>query len=155
MPRLRLLSILALLGGLGLLLVGLVSSGSALAVSGFLSQTFDPASRDTAIQANNSTLVDQGRDTFRNDTFGSENFFTQGIQLNQAIQTVPPTTALQVGLKVDLPTLSKNDPDLVNAVVGALGANNTAPFQDPQITLRLIKDNAVVGVRGTVGQAPN
>jgi hypothetical protein len=153
MPRLRLLSLLCLVGGLGLLAVGLVSGGSALALSGFLTQTFDPASRDAAIQSNTAALIDQGRDTFRNDTFGSEKFFTGAIQLNQAIQTVPPTTALKVGLKVDLPTLSKNDPALVNAVVQALGANNTDPFADPQVTLRLIQDNAVVGVRGTVQNA--
>jgi hypothetical protein len=150
MARVRLFSFLSVVGGLVLLLAGLSGPSAAAAVTGFLSESFASGSRDASIQTNTLSMMDQGRDTFRNDTFGSEKFFTDGIALNQAIQTVPPTTALAVGLKVDLPTLQQNDPGLVNAVVGALQANNAAPFADPQITLQLIKDNAVVGVRGTV-----
>src|ERR1051326_6198599 len=154
MSRARLFSIVSLLSGLVLVLAGLSGTSAVAAVSGFLSQTFDAGSRDAAIQTNTSAMVDRGRDTFRNDTFGSEKFFTGTIQLNQAIQTVSPMTALGVGLKVDLPSLEQNDPNLVNAIVNALQTNNAAPFQDPQITLQLIKDNAVVGVRGTVAGSP-
>src|SRR5690242_2437223 len=136
MSRVRLFSLLSVAGGLVLLLAGLSGTSAAAAITGFLTQGFAAGSRDAAIQTNTSTMMDEGRDTFRNDTFGSENFFTGTIGLNQAIQTVPPTTALAVGLKVDLPTLQQNDPGLVNAIVNSLQTNNTAPFQDPQITLQ-------------------
>jgi hypothetical protein len=156
MSRVRAFSLLLVGSGLVLILAAISGTSAAAAVTGFLTQGFPSSSRDAMIQTNASTLMDQGRDTFRNDTFGSEKFFTNTIALNQAIQTVAPTTALSVGLKVDLPTLQQNDPGLVNAVVNALQTNNAAPFQDPQITLQLIKDNAVVGVRGTVtGSAGN
>jgi hypothetical protein len=154
MSRVRFFSLVSVVSGLVLVLAALSGTSAAADVTGFLTQSFASGSRDAAIQNNTSTMMDQGRDTFRNDTFGSEKFFTDGIALNQAIETVPPITALGVGLKVDLPALQQADPGLVNAIVNALKTNNTAPFQDPQITLQLIKDNAVVGVRGTVVGSP-
>jgi cytochrome c5 len=48
---------------------------------------------------------DQGKQTFRFDTFGDEAFWTGTLQLNKAIATVDPTTALAVGLKVDADAL--------------------------------------------------
>jgi hypothetical protein len=55
-------------------------------------------------------LVDEGRETFRNDTFASEGFFGGVLELHDAVQGeqhggfgpgVSPETALAVGLKVD------------------------------------------------------
>jgi hypothetical protein len=55
-------------------------------------------------------MVAQGRDIFRDDTFGSEDFFGAALKLNQAIAGqknggvgggVSSKTALSVGLKVD------------------------------------------------------
>src|SRR5690242_8533230 len=46
------------------------------------------------------TLVAQGKDIFRYDTFGDETFWTDTLQMNQVIEAaVDPTTALSVGLK--------------------------------------------------------
>jgi len=89
------------------------------------------------------TLAAQGKDIFRNDTFGDETFWTDTLMMNQVIQTaVDPTTALMVGLKVD---------------AEALPAEVVAGVQDKSIsltstatTLALLKLNAVVGVKGTV-----
>ena len=89
------------------------------------------------------TLAAQGKDIFRNDTFGDETFWTDTLMMNQVIQTaVDPTTALAVGLKVD---------------AEALPAEVVAGVQDKSIsltstatTLALLKLNAVVGVKGTV-----
>jgi hypothetical protein len=57
-----------------------------------------------------SRIVDQGRATFRFDTFGDQEFWGDTLQLHQAIEGaklggvglgVSPATALAVGLKVD------------------------------------------------------
>jgi mono/diheme cytochrome c family protein len=82
-------------------------------------------------------LVQQGMDVFRNDTFGDEALWTGTLHLNDVIATVPPTTALAVGLKVDA--------DAVPADVLA-----SADLTSPATTIALIKLGAVVGVKGTV-----
>jgi len=88
------------------------------------------------------TKAMQGKDIFRNDTFGDETFWTDTLMMNQVIQTVDPTTALSVGLKVDAEAL----PAEVVAGVQDKSISLTAPAT----TIALIKLNAVVGVKGTV-----
>ena len=81
--------------------------------------------------------VDDGECIFRHDTFGDEQLWTDTLQLHELVQTLPPTTALAVGLKVDA--------DAVPADVLA-----SADLSDPATTVALIGLDAVVGVRGTV-----
>ena len=59
---------------------------------------------------NTQRMVEEGRRTFRSDTFGSEAFWGDTLQLHRAIAGgkhggvgggVSPKTALAVGLKVD------------------------------------------------------
>ena len=65
--------------------------------------------------------------------------------MNQVIETaVSPATALAVGLKVDAAALPA-------AVVAAI-QSGAADLNDPQTTLVLLKNNAVVGVKATVSQ---
>jgi hypothetical protein len=78
-----------------------------------------------------------GQCIFRHDTFGDEQLWTDTLRLHELVQTLPPTTALSVGLKVDL--------DAVPADVLA-----AADLSDPATTVALVGLNAVVGVRGTV-----
>ncbi|MBP7148975.1 MAG: hypothetical protein KBD01_15700 [Acidobacteria bacterium] len=80
-------------------------------------------------------MLDEGRETFRFDTFGSEDFWGGALRLHEALATVTPATALAVGLKVDSQ---------------ALGGINPAQIDpdDPAVTLELLRRNAVVGVRG-------
>lgn len=87
-------------------------------------------------------LAAQGQQIFRSDTFGDEAFWTDKLQMQQAIATVDPTTALAVGLKVDATAL----PD---AVVQGI-KNGTISLTDPATTIALLKLDAVVGVKGTV-----
>jgi hypothetical protein len=48
-------------------------------------------------------LVALGKEIFRFDTFGDEVFWTDGLRVHQVISAaVSPSTALQVGLEVDL-----------------------------------------------------
>jgi hypothetical protein len=72
------------------------------------------ADNDQAIQQNAAAMLAQGREIFRNDTFGDEAFWTGDLRLNQAIEGaalggvgpgVSPKTALAVGLKVDVDRL--------------------------------------------------
>ena len=96
---------------------------------------------------NNSHPVDQnlaaqGKDIFRSDTFGDETFWTDTLMMDKVIPTVPPTTALMVGLKVDMDALPA---DVVTGVM-----NKTISLDDPATTVALLKLNAVVGLKGTV-----
>jgi mono/diheme cytochrome c family protein len=90
----------------------------------------------------NADLVAQGKQTFRFDTFGDETKWTDALRMNEAISTVDPTTALQVGLKVDSEALPA-------AVVSGI-QNGSISLTDPATTIALLKLDAVVGVKGTV-----
>jgi len=46
-------------------------------------------------------MVAEGKNTFRNDTFGDETFWTGELHLEQAVVTLSPSAALGLGLKVD------------------------------------------------------
>src|SRR5438270_9267313 len=110
---------------MGLIAVGLLTAPAA-AVSGFLDQGREADNGegwDGQIRAHTRDLMNQGRESFRYDTFGSEGFFT-AIGLHQAIEGskfggvgggVSPKTALAVGLKVDQDALP-------GAVVNAIKA---------------------------------
>ena len=90
-----------------------------------------------------AALVAQGRQIFRFDTFGDETQWTDKLRLHEVIRTaVDPTTALQVGLKVDAEALPA-------AIVQGI-QNKTISLTDPATTVALIKLDAVVGVKGTV-----
>ena len=107
-------------------------------------RTFDDRIRSQAIAA-----FRQGRDTFRFDTFGDEDFWGGKLQLHRAIEGarfggmgrgISPNTALNLGLKVDLDALP-------GSVVAALRAGRV-DLEDPATTLLLLKLNAVVGLKG-------
>jgi hypothetical protein len=92
-------------------------------------------------------MLDEGKQTFRYDTFGSEGFWGDTLQLHKAIAGeknggvgpgVSPKTALSVGLKVDADAL----PDALKKQIAAGKVN----LDDPATTLALLKLNAVVGV---------
>jgi len=104
---------------------------------------------DRQIDKHAERMVDEGRQTFRFDTFGSEAFFGDALQLHRAIAGaanggvgggVSPKTALAVGLKVDSEAL----PDALKTQIAAGKVN----LDDPATTLALLKLNAVVGVTG-------
>ena len=109
---------------------------------------------DRLINANARRTVAEGRQIFRFDTFGSEAFFGDALQLHRAIAGaqnggvgggVSPKTALAVGLKVDADAL----PDELKRQIKAGLVN----LDDPATTLALLKLNAVVGVTGLFDNA--
>ena len=84
-----------------------------------------------------------GKAIFRLDTFGSEQLWTNVLQMQHVItQKVSPKIALSVGVKVDVEALP-------SAVIDGL-RNNQLNLDDPAVTVQLLKFNAVVGVIGKV-----
>jgi mono/diheme cytochrome c family protein len=85
-----------------------------------------------------------GRAIFRYDTFGDEQLWTNVLRMHEPIATVPPATALAVGLKVDVEALPP-------AIVAALRAGQV-DLTNPAVTRELLRLDAVVGVKGKVDQ---
>lgn len=107
-----------------------------------------PVSNETS-DATSDQKSEQGRHIFRFDTFGDQAFWGGSLKLHQAIEGskfggvgpgVSPTTALAVGLKVDVDTLPAS-------VIAAL-KDGKVNLNDPAVTLALLKLNSVVGVKG-------
>jgi hypothetical protein len=99
--------------------------------------------RTTALQ-----LFDQGKATFRFETFGDEAFWGGTLQLHRAIEGanlggvgpgLSPRSALALGLKVDSQVLSSS---LKQALASGQG------LDDPATTLALLQQNAVIGLKG-------
>src|SRR5262245_19800513 len=99
-------------------------------------------------------MLENGRQTFRYDTFGSEAFWGDALQLHKAIAGeknggigggVSPKTALSVGLKVDADAL----PDSLKQQL----KEGKVDLDDPATTLALLKINSVVGVTGHVDKS--
>jgi mono/diheme cytochrome c family protein len=86
-----------------------------------------------------------GRAIFRYDTFGDEQLWTDVLRMHEVIATVPPATALAVGLKVDVDALPR--PLIASLRAGQVDLTN------PGVTVELLRLNAVVGVQGKVSDA--
>jgi hypothetical protein len=91
----------------------------------------------------------EGRQVFRFDTFGDEDFWGGTLRLHQAIEGtrfggvgpgVSPRTALAVGLKVDVDALP-------NSLLSDL-KEGRLNLDDPAVTLELLRHNVVVGLTG-------
>jgi mono/diheme cytochrome c family protein len=83
-----------------------------------------------------------GRAIFRFDTFGDEQLWTDVLRINEAVASVPPVTALAVGLKVDREALPR-------PLVDALRAG-TVELDDPAVTVELLRLGAVVGLQASI-----
>jgi hypothetical protein len=103
---------------------------------------------EAQIAENTRDLFTEGRDTFRFDTFGDEDFWGGALQLHQAIEGaalggvgpgITPRAALDLGLKVD-----------GNALHGGQGRlqSDRLDLDSPAGTLALLKANAIVGLTG-------
>src|SRR5678816_1107834 len=99
------------------------------------------------------SLIAQGKETFRFDTFGDEDFWSGLLHIDKAIAGelnggfgpgVSPAAALGVGLKVDV--------DALPAEVRGGIISHSINLNDPAITLALLKLNSVVGVKGNFNQ---
>lgn len=127
--------------------VGLIADISAVAAEKTVNDNL--STNDRTIESNAQRLMLEGRRIFRFDTFGSEAFWGDALQLHKAIageknggigDGVSPKTALSVGLKVDVDALPKTLQDQLKA--------NKVDLDDPSTTVALLKLDAVVGVKG-------
>jgi hypothetical protein len=105
--------------------------------------TADPAADDAM------KMFSDGRQIFRFDTFGDEDFWGKQLKLHQAIEGsklggvgngLSPKAALALGLKVDSAVLPQSLVDQLKA--------NQLDLNDPANTLVLLKLKALVGVTG-------
>lgn len=99
-------------------------------------------------------LIAEGKNIFRFDAFGDEDFWSGLLHIDKAIAGaanggfgpgVSPNTALSVGLKVDAEALPAE-------VVAGIN-NGSLSLDDPTTTIALLKLNAVLGVKGNFDQA--
>jgi hypothetical protein len=104
---------------------------------------------DAVIDDHARDMVERGRQIFRFDTFGDEDFWGGTLQLHKAIAGerhggvgpgVSPRTALAVGLKVDADALPQR-------LVASL-KHGRVDLDDPATTVALLRLNAVLGVTG-------
>jgi hypothetical protein len=104
---------------------------------------------DAVIARHAADMIERGRQVFRFDTFGDEDFWGGTLRLHEAIAGerlggvgpgVSPRTALAVGLKVDARALP-------GRVIRGL-EQGRVDLDDPAVTVDLLRRNAVVGVTG-------
>jgi len=127
--------------------------GSLAALIGFVqcSKSFEGSENISTSKAGNeeTSAAGIGKQVFRFDTFGDEDFWSGLLHLDKAIAGednggygpgVSPNTALAVGLKVDVDALP---PEIIEGI-----KSGTVDLDDPATTLALLKLNSVVGVKG-------
>jgi len=104
---------------------------------------------DHTVNANAKELVADGRQIFRFDAFGDEDFWGGTLHLHKAVEGarlggvgpgLSPATAAAVGLRIDVDAL----PEPIVSAIKAGQMNLT----EPAVTLALLKLNAVVGISG-------
>jgi hypothetical protein len=104
---------------------------------------------DVDTEAYATRLLREGREVFRYDTFGSEEFFGGQLRLHEVIADqehggsgagITPKQALELGLKVDV---GKLPGILAQAIRGG-----SVSLEEPKTTIELLKADAVVGVKG-------
>jgi hypothetical protein len=125
-----------------------VLAGATACALAITLQAFGEHDTDSIAQ-NGLALIQTGRQTFRFDTFGDEEYWGDTLKLHRSIEGaalggvgpgVSPATALAVGLKVDADALPASLVDDVR--------NGRVDLSNPATTLALLKLNAVVGVTG-------
>lgn len=122
-------------------LLGLMLCGAAMQANAHGSANV------TSTETNARRLVQEGREIFRHDTFGNEDFWSGQLRLNEAIAGagnggvgpgLSPQAALAAGLKVDRAAL----PSSLQLAI----RRGRVDLEDPAVTVQLLRLNAVVGV---------
>jgi cytochrome c553 len=124
--------------------VGVLIAGSTACRTTDQPTSPQPGTRESDASASLApSVIADGQQIFRFDTFGDETFWTDTLRMHELIRTsVSPLTALSLGLKVDA--------DALPAQVKAGIQNHTIDLTSPATTVTLLKLGAVVGVVGQV-----
>lgn len=132
-----------------LTLVGAIAISQCTKFEGTKTNNNEVAELATKSNSEKKTLIEQGKEIFRFDAFGDEDFWSGLLHIDKAIlgaanggygPGVSPNAALAVGLKVDAEALP---PDVVAKII-----SGEISLDDPKSTIALLKLNAVVGVKG-------
>lgn len=108
-----------------------------------------PASFDPIIREHAQGMFDEGRNSFRYDTFGNEAFWGGALRLHEAIAGesrggvgagLGLRASLGLGLRVDASALPEE-------TLEALRLGRVDP-EHPDVTLELLRSNAIVGLTG-------
>jgi mono/diheme cytochrome c family protein len=111
---------------------------------------------DDKIEKHANKMLEEGKEIFRYDTFGSEAFWGDQLQLHKAIlrdkkggvgEGLSAIKALQLGLKVDRGKI----PRLLVEVL----KEGSVDLAEPDTTLELLRADAVVGVKGVFDKSGN
>ncbi|HEX5759966.1 MAG TPA: hypothetical protein VF121_12310 [Thermoanaerobaculia bacterium] len=111
----------------------------------------DRVGYDVRVKNYADELFEEGREVFRYDSFGSEDFWGGKLRLHEAIlgeteggvgPGVTPKQALELGLKVDVGKLPK-------ILVEAIQEGNVS-LENPETTAALLRAQAVVGIKAVV-----
>jgi len=126
-----------------------IAQDSTSSIAATSASSIADAGTTASIVSHATNAIQNGRHTFRFDTFGDESFWGATLRLHEAIEGsrfggvgggLSPRAALALGLKVDSKALP---PEVKTAI-----ANGSLNLDDPANTLALLKLNAVVGVTG-------
>src|SRR5688572_14141728 len=103
---------------------------------------------DARIDAHGEKMLRDGREIFRYDSFGSEDFWGGQLRLHEAIlgaenggvgPGLTPKEALRLGLKVDAGQLPE--------ILGKAVQEGSVDLDDPETTIALLRAHSVVGVK--------
>jgi hypothetical protein len=123
--------------------------GGAVAHPGIQAQPSHVVQFDDTIRDYATAMLDEGRRSFRYDTFGNERFWGGDLRLHEAIEGAKHggagtgltlKAALAMGLKIDSDAL---DPELRDAI-----ASGRVDLDSPEVTLDLLRAKAIVGLSG-------
>src|SRR5215208_5696292 len=115
-----------------------------------------PGNFSSIIQDHANDLFKKGQEIFRYDTFGSEAFWGDQLQLHKAIlgeklggvgPGLTPKDALKIGLKVDVGKLPR--------ILGDAIREMSVSLENPKTTLALLEADSVVGVKGVFDDKKN
>lgn len=105
---------------------------------------------EDAAPAYSKRMMEEGRDTFRHETFGGEAFWGGALRLHEAIAGeknngagpgLSPRAALDAGLKIDVSRAG-------GGLLSTLKDGTRPAFDDPATTIALLKAGAIVGLKG-------
>jgi len=104
---------------------------------------------DQRVESHARKMLDEGREIFRYDSFGSEDFWGGKLRLHEAIlgekqggvgPGLTPKKALELGLKVDVGKLPK--------ILSEAVQEGAVSLENPETTVALLRAHSVVGVKG-------
>jgi hypothetical protein len=104
---------------------------------------------DQRVESHARKMLEEGRDIFRYDSFGSEDFWGGKVRLHEAIlgekqggvgPGLTPKKALELGLKVDVGKLPK--------ILSEAVQEGAVSLENPETTTALLRSHSVVGVKG-------